>query len=264
MSARAALQDFAERVATGEYHANLHPKAAAKIRKNVQRNWYPILTRSDMEEPKFRMVEYRDNVKGPEFSTNDKQELLMVFAERMNKLITKGWVLTRESDSNGLPTISGVFGNHILVIVIISTQLALEPVTTPEPATSEPTAEPVEIPDGIYTVVRGEQYRTFRVKTANNGNLQGKRIVEYLSGADNDNDFTGFAFLNGKQISLWTRYRNSAGSILLSFASYLGSDWKSAGEAYAIRSGKCYRCGHTLTVPTSLHRGLGPECAKKI
>ena len=34
-------------------------------------------------------------------------------------------------------------------------------------------------------------------------------------------------------------------------------------EAYAIGSGKCACCGRTLTVPASVHRGLGPDCAKK-
>ena len=34
-------------------------------------------------------------------------------------------------------------------------------------------------------------------------------------------------------------------------------------EAYALASGQCMRCGHKLTVPASLHRGLGPECAKR-
>jgi hypothetical protein len=30
-----------------------------------------------------------------------------------------------------------------------------------------------------------------------------------------------------------------------------------------MRENACYRCGRTLTVPASVHRGLGPECARK-
>ena len=40
-------------------------------------------------------------------------------------------------------------------------------------------------------------------------------------------------------------------------------DPQAAGLAFALREGACYRCGRTLTVPASVHRGLGPECARK-
>ena len=34
-------------------------------------------------------------------------------------------------------------------------------------------------------------------------------------------------------------------------------------ERYAMLSGRCSRCGATLTVPASLYRGMGPVCAQK-
>jgi len=34
-------------------------------------------------------------------------------------------------------------------------------------------------------------------------------------------------------------------------------------ETILIEQGRCKRCGKTLTDPTSVHRGLGPECVKK-
>ena len=43
----------------------------------------------------------------------------------------------------------------------------------------------------------------------------------------------------------------------------ISSDPKGAGEAYALESANCFRCGRKLTVPVSIHRGLGPECASK-
>ena len=46
----------------------------------------------------------------------------------------------------------------------------------------------------------------------------------------------------------------------------LGQPTKSAEsrEAYALLSSRCARCNRTLTVPASIHRGLGPECAQKM
>jgi hypothetical protein len=35
---------------------------------------------------------------------------------------------------------------------------------------------------------------------------------------------------------------------------------EAAGIAYAEMSKRCRRCGRVLTVPTSLHRGFGPDC----
>jgi hypothetical protein len=37
-----------------------------------------------------------------------------------------------------------------------------------------------------------------------------------------------------------------------------------AALAYALESGRCSRCDRELTVPASLHRGMGPECVKYV
>jgi hypothetical protein len=35
------------------------------------------------------------------------------------------------------------------------------------------------------------------------------------------------------------------------------------GSVDVLHSGRCGRCGRTLTTPDSIERGLGPECAHK-
>jgi hypothetical protein len=123
---------------------------------------------------------------------------------------------------------------------------------------------------GTFTVVMGTERRTIRIKKhwdaaeASKGTL----VASYLSGQDNESSYTGFAFVTprGKAI-VWKKYRNGGGSaLIISALSFLlqSGDYEGAGLAYALESGNCYRCGRTLTVPASINRGLGPECAKKV
>ena len=119
------------------------------------------------------------------------------------------------------------------------------------------------IAEGLYTVTLGDgTRRTFRVRTRQAGPLIGKRIISYLGGPDNEQDYVGFAFLSDgdTRISIWKKFQNSD---LEKYAVVLLADPKAAGEAYAMESGRCYRCNRVLTVPASIHRGMGPECAQK-
>ena len=132
----------------------------------------------------------------------------------------------------------------------------------------------VTIPLGTYTVVfdNDNDYVTLKVTRASFIKDEVKTMISYMSGPDNDLSYTGFAFVNENGINLWKKFRedtrlttatkllwalaqrdaglNEAHEMFLEFA-----------EAHALRSGSCARCGKTLTVPASLHRGLGPDCA---
>lgn len=123
------------------------------------------------------------------------------------------------------------------------------------------------IQDATYTLVyKDGSYFTFKVETVTKGALIGKRIISFLSGPDNTTDFTGFAFLNADgTVALWKRFRNGgmvkkAGHLTTLFT--MPDRLEQAGMDYATRSGRCRRCGRTLTVPASLNRGFGSECAK--
>jgi hypothetical protein len=118
------------------------------------------------------------------------------------------------------------------------------------------------VPNGTYTVVDNDSRTTIRVKDCKFGDFPpGTQVAEFLSGPDNEADYTGFAFVQGSVVKIWTRYKGSeklkrAMDILMRPGKY-----KEAGEQYAIKSNRCWRCNRKLTVPTSVHRGLGPECA---
>jgi hypothetical protein len=128
---------------------------------------------------------------------------------------------------------------------------------------------------GTFTVVMGEERITLRIKKhwdlaeAAKGNL----VVYYFSGKDADRDYTGFAFLSpsGKP-KVWNKFKGGSvhnakkNALIITALGFLtqNGDYEGAGHTYALESGNCWRCGHTLVVPASIHRGLGPECAKKV
>jgi Family of unknown function (DUF6011) len=137
-----------------------------------------------------------------------------------------------------------------------------------KPAASKD-AMPPAIPNGTYTVVldaASGDYVTIRIATEKW--CDGKVVASYLAGSDNESSYKGFAFVNENGINVWKRF---AGNERLAAAlEFLTGNLTEAhekflemAEAYAMESGKCMRCGRKLTVPTSLHRGLGPECASK-
>lgn len=134
----------------------------------------------------------------------------------------------------------------------------------------------VSIPNGTYTVVRNadeNDYVTLRVSPASFIKDDAKTMVSYLAGSDNEKSYRAFAFVNANGIAVWSRFKEDtriveAAKILWAIAQTeagLGEaheEFLKNAEAYALASGCCARCGRTLTVPASLHRGLGPECAK--
>ena len=126
-------------------------------------------------------------------------------------------------------------------------------------------AEPV-VPSGIYTVVDGSEHVTIRLRDASENwhdMPAGSQVAYFLSGSDNENSYTGFAFVAGQSFRVWKRFRSES-RIVDALKTLLGldeSERRAAGQRYAVASGRCYRCGRTLTVPSSIDAGLGPICA---
>lgn len=141
---------------------------------------------------------------------------------------------------------------------------------TPASATEpvDPRPRPIEVPEGTFTVEYPDgSYETLRIRRE--AWADGKAVASFLSGPDNETSFTGFAFVGlGPEVRVWSRFANLKGSRKVDALRVilLGDPEENAGlrEAYAMRSGRCGRCGRKLTVPASLHRGLGPECAEKL
>lgn len=149
------------------------------------------------------------------------------------------------------------------------------PAPAPEQAPEQAPAQPREVPNGTYTIVFDpevpEEYRTLRLRDDfRDDGPEGAQVVEYLSGPDNELDFTGCAFLEGARLRVWKRHRGGElqREVEECVRVLLGErgDEDPLGDArlaYAIVSGRCSACGRKLTVPASLHRGMGPDCAEK-
>lgn len=120
------------------------------------------------------------------------------------------------------------------------------------------------VADGYYTVVGPKGgHRTLRITTIDDNGT--KQWLAYLSGADNVGDYKSVGFVNGNEVSLFSKYTGQYADIMAAARFLVKNVDKldECGRQYAIRSGKCYRCNRLLTTPESVARGLGPICASK-
>ena len=150
--------------------------------------------------------------------------------------------------------------------------LAMQGIEAPTPVESlvPILAQPLDdesapaIPGGVYTLVCADgEYKTIKVHSPKRGNFVGKVILSYLYGPDNGGDFEAFGFLIGARCALWKRYSQNVELRALVEALADPTKAAEAGLAYALASGNCYKCGRRLTVPASIHNGMGPDCAAK-
>jgi Family of unknown function (DUF6011) len=130
--------------------------------------------------------------------------------------------------------------------------------------------------DAVLTLVspKSGDHRTIRVRTVRHGNLEGKRVVELLTGPCNTDDFQAFGFISdgtgllpAGTVIVWKKYRgdwpeksqHERLADLLNRPIY----WSGRGVEFLI-SLKCRRCHRDLTHPSSLADGLGPYCRRKV
>lgn len=129
------------------------------------------------------------------------------------------------------------------------------------------------IPNGFYTIVfNGDDtdYVTLRVRESFRSRKQptkyvGEQEVGFLYGPNNTRDYRNFGFIRATTYSVWGKMEGMVKRQEAAIAYLIqdGLDAQNEGrETYAKQSGLCARCGRELTVPLSLHRGVGPECAK--
>lgn len=137
------------------------------------------------------------------------------------------------------------------------------PASIDEPAVTSYTDH--EVWPGTYTIETAEGHRTFRVwlQPEDESFAPGEMLLQYLSGPDNDHDYTGFAFLKpGAKIVVWKKFRPGGeryASTLLRDAEVFLAD-----PAAALVSRHCARCNEKLSVPVSIERGYGPTCWTKV
>lgn len=114
--------------------------------------------------------------------------------------------------------------------------------------------------DGIYTYETLTAHRTFRLRTQglDEDFMPGVQIIQHLTGPDNTHDYESFGHIKGGRLYVWKRF--SGRETLVNAAKEFLADPHGDNVVAAIN---CYRCGKTLTVPASVHNGLGPDCARR-
>ncbi len=133
-------------------------------------------------------------------------------------------------------------------------------------------AEPGDCPEifnGTYTIDDGREHLTYKIHTVRNGPLAGKRIIKRLMG---HGGYEGFAFLTRSGgVKVWRRFANdeNTNAVYILWAKQLVAQLR-ANVGYADSlvvngftisvSRLCRICNRQLTTPTSVERGIGPEC----
>lgn len=121
------------------------------------------------------------------------------------------------------------------------------------------------VPNGTYTVPINDfgEYRVIKLTDCPEryNKPAGTQIAAYQSGADNENDYTGFAFVSGTRSGIWPKFRNAREiQFALTKLLTLGKA-QEFGKLWAMESKRCYICGKKLTTPLSKAAGIGPDCA---
>ena len=134
----------------------------------------------------------------------------------------------------------------------------------------EDQARPLEVlvTPGTYTVSsQGSPDRTIRLNPVPDdwGKRPGTLIAALFSGSDNESQYTSFAFVMGSSV---IPFKKSAATpiTLKALETLLSLDiigQVRAGEAYALRSQRCFVCNRKLTRISSISQGIGPICAEK-
>jgi hypothetical protein len=139
--------------------------------------------------------------------------------------------------------------------------------------------------NGIYTLtnVQTGEHRTFSVRTQKDDAkfAPGSRIVALLTGPNNEEDYTGFGFVNDRGVHVWKSKRGDAGkpsafdhyaaivyralTFLKGNGEVLTGEIGYMGRRYTVQLAKrCLACNKRLTNPTSIARGYGDDCAAKL
>ena len=123
----------------------------------------------------------------------------------------------------------------------------------------------------VESAKTGVRY-TFRVSAAKDAKEgQSLWFVSLLTGSDNESDYTymgivrgdgdRFSFMTTKK-SRFTMGSTPAVAFNWTFQALIAGRMPTGVEVS--HEGRCGRCGRTLTVPSSIAAGIGPECAEKM
>lgn len=130
--------------------------------------------------------------------------------------------------------------------------------------------------NGHYTVTNPKgEHRTFRIATQplDASFAPGERLLGLLSGPENEENYKTFAFVNEDDtIRVWARFKSKTqeksfwekSAFMLRNMVLEGDQSPFVAKGCSLLLEKhCLACNRLLTIPESIERGIGPECAKK-
>lgn len=115
-------------------------------------------------------------------------------------------------------------------------------------------------------------HKTFKVlKVQGEGYDRPIWTVMALVGPDNNSNYRRIGYMIGDPAEKKVYFKGAKNlpanhALIQAFVWILGRAEKGefstkSGTAHVYHEGRCGRCGRRLTVPASIHRGLGPHCA---
>lgn len=120
----------------------------------------------------------------------------------------------------------------------------------------------------IFTVKNNETGNrfTFRVKSAKSQRLLW--FVSVLNGPNNSNDYLYIGSIFGLKFTTTTNSKVNRQAMSFKAFDWI---WKHVNHygplphyVEVFHEGRCGRCGRKLTVPSSIKRGIGPECVNYV
>ncbi len=120
----------------------------------------------------------------------------------------------------------------------------------------------------LRSLKTGVRY-TYKVQQgeAENGAKQDRWFVKYLTGTDNESDYTYLGMIRNGKFMLTQKSKlpwTAVPVVAFNWAFEHLISGQSLPNTEVWHAGKCGRCGRKLTVPESIASGYGPECASKV
>lgn len=118
--------------------------------------------------------------------------------------------------------------------------------------------------NAIFTFVGRSSRFTYRVRESDDGKVF---FVSVMTGSDNEGDYTYLGIIRNGEFRRTAKSRISvdAPSHIAFLWSYTMLGRGLLPDALQVwHEGRCGRCARLLTVPESIARGLGPECAERL
>lgn len=104
---------------------------------------------------------------------------------------------------------------------------------------------------------------SYRLRASSNGQVT---FVGVLTGSDNESHYSYLGIIKDKQFRMTGKVRILPDAPCAKAFTFF---WRHLCECNHVHDGlevwhegRCGRCGRTLTVPESIERGIGPDCAE--